>query len=114
VEGVFRENAHTLEGSAQHKRVDARTNALPTAGTSEEKIHARSATFSSERLRVIAKLDLVDAEGTSATPVDYKRGAPREGKDGIAMWLADRVQLALQAIFLRENGYQCAEGVVYY
>src|SRR5438309_2140134 len=55
VEGVFRDSADTLEGSAQHKRVDARATELPAAGESEE-IHARSVTLSSERLRVIAKL----------------------------------------------------------
>lgn len=114
VEGVFRESADTLEGSAQHKRVDARTTELPAAGEKDEKIHARSVTLSSERLRVIAKLDLVEAEGASATPVDYKHGAPREGLDGIEMWPADRVQIALQAIVLRENGYECNEAVVFY
>src|SRR5947207_729061 len=124
VEGVFRESADTLEGSAQHKRVDARPSELPAAGEGEEKttgkdarptqIHARSVTLSSERLRVIAKLDLVEAEGRTATPVDYKHGAPREGKDGIEMWPADRVQIALQAIVLRENGYECVEAVVFY
>jgi CRISPR-associated protein Cas1 len=115
VEGVFRESADTLEGSAQHKRVDARPTALPEAGEAAERIHARSVTLSSERLRVIAKLDLVEAEGESATPVDYKHGAPREGPDGvIEMWPADRVQIALQAIVLRENGYECNEAVVFY
>jgi len=114
VESAFRESADTLEGSAQHKRVDARPSELPEAGASDEKIHARSVTLSSERLKVIAKLDLVEAEGTAATPVDYKHGAPREGKDGIEMWPADRVQIALQAIVLRENGYECAEAIVFY
>lgn len=114
VEAVFRESADTLEGSAQHTRVDARPSELPEAGEAEEKIHARSVTLSSERLRVIAKLDLVEAEGTFATPVDYKHGAPREGKDTIEMWPADRVQIALQAIVLRENGYRCDEAVVFY
>src|SRR5579863_2577317 len=118
VEGVFRESADTLEGSAQHKRVDARPTELPapvkSEAESEERIHARSVTLSSERLKVIAKLDLVEAEGTAATPVDYKHGAPREGKDGIEMWPADRVQIALQAIVLRENGYECGEAVVFY
>lgn len=114
VEGVFRESPDTIEGWAQHKRVDARPSELPEAGTGEEKIHARSVTLSSERLKVIAKLDLVEPEGTAATPVDYKHGAPREGKDGIEMWPADRVQIALQAIVLRENGYDCDEAVVFY
>jgi len=116
VDALFRESADTVEGSAQHKRVDARPAALPEAGESEEKLHARSVTLSSERLKVIAKLDLVEAEGFAATPVDYKHGAPREvGKDGaLEMWPADRVQLALQAIVLRENGYECDEVIVFY
>src|SRR5580658_2272652 len=93
VDALFRESVDTVEGSAQHKRVDARPAALPEAGESEEKLHARSVTLSSERLKVIAKLDLVEAEGFAATPVDYNHGAPREGKDGIEMWPADRVQI---------------------
>jgi CRISPR-associated protein Cas1 len=120
VEGLFHESADTLEGSAQHKRVDARPTELPAADsagdvTKAEKIHARSVTLSSERLRVIAKLDLVEAEGATATPVDYKHGSPRERQDGgIDMWPADRVQIALQAIVLRENGYECLEAIVFY
>ena len=115
VDGLFRHSADTLEGAAQHKRVDARPTALPEAGDAAEKIHARSVTLSSERLRVIATLDLVEAEGETATPVDYKHGAPREGADGVLeLWPSDRVQLALQAIVLRENGYRCDEVVVFY
>src|ERR1035438_4134045 len=117
VEGVFRESVDTIEGAAQHKRVDARATALPEAGAaadSDEKLHARSVTLSSERLRVIATLDLVEAQGQMATPIDYKHGAPRDSKDGLEMWPADRVQIALQAIVLRENGYDCDEAVVFY
>ena len=122
VDSLFRESADTLEGSAQHKRVDARATALPeatpTAPTDQppERLHARSVTLSSERLRVIATLDLVEAQGQTATPVDYKHGAPRTDSDdaNLAMWPTDRVQLALQAIILRENGYQCDEVVVFY
>ena len=46
--------------------------------------------------------------------VDYKRGAPRKGDEGIDVWDADRMQLAVQAIVLRENGYRCDEGIIYY
>ena len=49
------------------------------------------------------------------TPVDYKHGRPREdGEDGLELWPADRAQLAVQAMVLRENGYRCEEGIVYY
>src|SRR5581483_3628292 len=61
VEGVFRESADTLEGSNQHRRADAGTGALSAPeSTPSENIHARSVTLSSERLRVIAKMDLIE------------------------------------------------------
>ena len=36
VEGVFRESVDTIEGAAQHKRVDARATALPEAGAAPD------------------------------------------------------------------------------
>ncbi|MEZ6092580.1 MAG: CRISPR-associated endonuclease Cas1 [Pirellulaceae bacterium] len=78
-------------------------------------IHARSVTLSSDRIGVIAKLDLVEAEGRRATPVDYKRGRPRRGVDGaLQAWLPERVQICLQALVLRENGFECDQGVLYF
>jgi CRISPR-associated protein Cas1 len=114
VEGLFVESVDTVEGSIQHSRVDAKTTALPDAADLPERIHSRSVTLSSERLRVIAKMDLVEVEGGVATPVDYKHGSPREGSEGLELWPSDRVQLAVQGIVLRENGYRCEEGVAYY
>ena len=114
VEGVFAESSDTVEGSAQHKRVDRKQDALPASEDLPETIHSRSVTLSSERLKVIAKLDLVEAEAGVVTPVDYKRGRPREGPNGLELWPSDRAQLAVQAIVLRDNGYRCEEGTVYY
>jgi CRISPR-associated protein Cas1 len=114
VDGVFRESVDTIEGSIQHRRVDEKTTELPPPGELPESIHSRSATLGSEELRVIAKMDLVEAEGGTVTPVDYKHGSPREGANGLELWPADRAQLAVQGLILRENGYDCAEGVVYY
>lgn len=85
-----------------------------------ETIHSRSVQLGSERLGVTAKLDLVEtileAGGTAAmtSPVEYKSGKPRLGEDGAEMWDADKVQLGLQMWLLRENGYTCEEGVLYY
>jgi CRISPR-associated protein Cas1 len=114
VEGVFAESADTLEGAAQHARVDHKSDALPAAEDLPESIHSRSVTLSSERLRVIAKMDLVEGNGGTVTPVDYKHGRPREGPNGLELWPCDQAQLAVQGIVLRENGYRCDEGVVYY
>src|ERR1017187_8960311 len=105
VEGVFQESVDTIEGTIQHRRVDAKTSPLPAPGEVQENIHARSVTLSSERLRVIAKMDLVESDGGGVTPIDYKHGHPREGKLGLELWPSDRAQLAVQAIVLRENGY---------
>ncbi len=115
VEGVFRESVDTVEGSAQHKRVDREGKGLAAAkDIGEERIHTRSITLSSEPHRVIAKLDLVEVESGRVTPVDYKHGKPREVDGILELWPADRVQLAVQALVLRANGYNCEEGLVYH
>jgi CRISPR-associated protein Cas1 len=113
VEGVFAHSADTLEGAQRHERVDDRADALPPPDE-EAPVKARSVTLSSDDLHVIAKIDLVESDGTVATPVDYKKGAPRDGDDGPEAWPADRVQVGVQAIVLRANGYRCDEAVLYY
>jgi CRISPR-associated protein Cas1 len=114
VEGLFAESADIIEGAVQHQRIDEKASPLPEPPDLPESIHSRSVTLASERLRVIAKIDLVEAEGGTVTPVDYKHGRPREGPHGLELWPSDRAQLAVQGMILRENGYDCKEGVVYY
>jgi CRISPR-associated protein Cas1 len=116
VEGIFRESADTVEGSVQHRRVDKEGGDLPPAEESPEELKTQAITLSSERLRVIAKMDVVQIEDGRARPIDYKRGSPAESEagDGPALWPADRVQIVLQALILRESGYRCDEGIVYY
>ncbi|MFN7925869.1 MAG: CRISPR-associated endonuclease Cas1 [Bryobacteraceae bacterium] len=115
VDGLFAESVDTVEGSVQHKRVDKEGQSLPGSDAlGEDRLQTRAITLSSERLRVIAKLDLLDVEGGRVTPVDYKHGKPREGDTGTEMWAPDRVQLGSQALVLRENGYTCDEAVVFY
>jgi len=72
----------------------------------------------SERLGVVAKMDLVettlDESGGAerVCPVDYKVGSPREGNDGRELWDADKMQLGLQCLVLRDNGYACDAGII--
>ncbi len=47
-------------------------------------------------------------------PVDYKAGSPKEGEAGLELWDTDRMQLGLQCLILRDNGYACDEGIIYY
>ena len=148
VEGVFVESVDTLRGDAIHKRVDSGSGALPAAkkkakkttqdepaatveaptkeaetqNAEPETIHSRSVQMGSERLGVVAKMDLVESKtekedlftASEVCPVDYKAGAPKEGEEANELWDTDKMQLGLQALILRDNGYTCNEGVIYY
>ena len=148
VEGVFVESVDTLRGEAIHKRVDSGNGALPAAkkkakkttqdepaatveaptkeaeaqNAEPETIHSRSVQMGSERLGVVAKMDLVESKtekedlftASEVCPVDYKAGAPKEGEEANELWDTDKMQLGLQALILRDNGYICNEGVIYY
>jgi CRISPR-associated protein Cas1 len=118
VEGVFAENRETVEGAIKHAKVDAREDALAPAEElgEEDTLHARSVQLSSETHGLIAKIDLVETDGKTATPVDYKRGSPRKNLETgqPEAWDPERVQIAVQALVLRDNGYTCDEGVIYF
>ena len=143
VEGVFVESVDTVRGAAVHKRVDKGRGALPEAKVQPDKdaedggreraddekkpaaptgdeIHSRSVMLGSERIGVVAKMDLVEATlddagaVASVCPVDYKVGSPRVGGEEDMMWDTDRMQLGLQCLVLRDNGYACDAGIIYY
>ena len=77
-----------------------------------ERLHARSITLSSDRLGQIARMDLIEADGGKVTPVDYKRGKRPHIERGA--YDPERVQLCVQGLLLREHGYACDEGVLYF
>lgn len=115
VQGEWDDNLDTLRGKFAHRRVDVEgTTELPPAEAAlpERPSVVRSLVLSSERLGVIARVDLVEVEGSKATPVDYKRG-PVPEVEGRA-YDPERVQLCLQGLLLRENGYECDHGVLYF
>lgn len=118
VEGVFAHNRETIEGAIRHAKLDRKADELPDpeAIADGRVIHSGSVTLSSETHRLIAKLDLLESADGVVCPVDYKRGSPSKPKgDGpLEAWDTDRAQLAAQALILRENGYRCEEGVIYY
>jgi CRISPR-associated protein Cas1 len=105
-------NADTVEGAIKHQRVDKKSGHLPEVPEEGETIHARSVSLSSKRLGITAKLDLVEGEGDVVTPVDYKRGARPHVAAGA--YDPERVQLCAQGLLLREHGYECASGVLYF
>lgn len=114
VEGLFAHNTDTIEGAQRHEKIDGKSDPLPPPDDVPERFHARSVELTSDTLGIIAKIDLVEGSGSRATPVDYKRGAPRETEEGPEPWPADRIQVSAQALVLRDNGYECDEAVLYY
>src|SRR5262249_35330381 len=90
----------------------------------------RSLALTSERLGLTATLDLTEIEGTTAVPVEYRKGKPRrfgqmaEATDEMMeeprllpapeAWPTDRVQLGLQVLLLEEAGYTVPEAYLYY
>ena len=115
VDGVFKENADTLEGKYQHRRVDEKVSALPVPeDLPDETLRSRSVSMASDRYGIIARMDLVEVKEGSVTPVDYKHGDPKRTDSELELWPADRMQLAVQGLILQDNGYRCEEGLVYY
>jgi CRISPR-associated protein Cas1 len=72
---------------------------------------ARSVELSSERLGIIAQLDLLEGAGDGVVPIDTKKGRPAAG--GTA-WEADAVQVCAQVLLLREHGYTVDHGEIFY
>lgn len=114
VQGEWADSADTVEGRFRHRRVDTPAGDLPVPAEAEdgEKIHAKSITLSSNRLGLIAKMDLIEGEGNVVVPVDYKRGRRPHVAKGA--YDPERVQLCVQGLILEEHGYTCNEGVLYY
>ena len=81
---------------------------------------ARSVPLSSEALGLSAKLDLVSVvrsdspqtEGDLAVPVETKRGRVPDNPQ--RSWEPERVQLMAQGLLLREHGYRCERGMLYF
>jgi CRISPR-associated endonuclease Cas1/CRISPR-associated protein Cas4 len=114
VQGEWADSADTVEGRYRHRRVDKPSGDLPPADEAgeTEKIHAKSITLSSNRLGLIAKMDLVEGEGSTVTPVDYKRGKRPHVPKGA--YDPERIQLCVQGMILEEHGYTCQEGILYF
>ena len=113
VQGEWAESADTVEGTHAHRRVDRAGGSLPSAETEDfERLHARSVTLSSERLGLIARIDLIEAQDGRVVPVDYKRGKRPHVKGGA--YEPERVQLCVQGLILRDHDYRCDEGVLYF
>jgi CRISPR-associated protein Cas4 len=122
VQGEWADNVFTVDGQAVHRRVNEEGKPLRQAKASEaddpdtqddERPYvARSVWLSSEKLGMTAKIDLVEVEGAEVVPVEYKRSGRPDVPAGA--YLPELVQVCAQVLLLREHGYTCTHGEIYY
>jgi CRISPR-associated protein Cas1 len=120
VQGEWADNAYTADGQAVHRKVNEEGKPLRPAPDGEGEVEAederpyvaRSVWLSSEHLGITAKLDLVEVEGGQVVPVEYKRGTRPDVLGGA--YLPELAQVCAQVLLLREHGYNCDHGEIYY
>lgn len=114
-QGEWAPNRFTAEGKSAHRRADRGGGSLEPGGAEDDDDTprvARSLWLSSDRLGITAKVDVVEARGKLATPVEIKRG--RRAPVPEQVYPPERAQLCAQALLLREHGYRCDRGLVYF
>lgn len=114
VDGQWAESGDTAQGRRVHARVDSGGPPLADADAvaAGVEMKTRSVTVSSERLGLIAKIDLVEADGGVVTPIDYKKGKRPHVAEGA--YEPERVQVCAQALVLEDNGYRVDEAALWY
>lgn len=111
VQARFEGNADTAEGAYRHRSVDLQRGRVPPPDDVDDLRRATSVTVGSDRLGLIAVIDMLEGDDGTVVPVDTKKGGPPA--DGPA-WEPDMVQLCVQGLLLREHGYRCDHGVISY
>lgn len=114
VDGEWADSGDTEEGRRVHVRVDTGGGKLPAPDAVDVKpdFVARSVTLASERLGIIAKMDLVEGEDGTVTPIDTKKGKRPHVAEGA--YEPERVQVCAQALILEDAGYKVSEGAIWY
>jgi CRISPR-associated protein Cas1 len=133
VEGRWADNAYTVEGRNVHRRADRIDHVLPDpdnsqsddqaeaeggngrkdeTGDEERPAVTRSVVLGSTSLGLTGKLDLVSTADDEAVPVETKRGRVPDNEE--RSYEPERVQLMAQGLLLRESGYHCDHGVLYF
>lgn len=117
VQGEWADNYFTVDGKSVHKRADRAGRPLASvppddATEAELPYTARSVWLTSNELRITTKIDVVDVEGGKVVPIEYKRGKKPEIPHGA--YLPERAQVCAQVLVLREHGFECDYGEIYF
>ena len=116
VEGEWAETGDTAQGARVHVRTDKGDGKLASpdeiADEDSPEKRVRSVTLSSNRLGLIAKIDMLDVEDGFVIPIDIKKGKRPHIAKGA--YEPERVQVCVQALILEDNGYTVPEGALWY
>ncbi|WP_081485274.1 CRISPR-associated protein Cas4 [Mycobacterium xenopi] len=112
VQQQWADSGDTAEGSFHHRQVDVARGDAPLPDDEHDLVRAQSVSLSSTELGLTAKVDIIEGDGGFVRPVDVKRGKPPNTPE--AAYEPERVQLCAQGLLLREAGYRCDEGVLYF
>ncbi len=113
VQARFVDNADTVDGTYQHRNVDKAEGRVPDPGQGGlAESGARSVMVGSTRLGLIGRIDLLEGAAGAVQPVDYKRGSAPTNPE--RSWEPERIQLCTLGLMLRDAGYECDAGVLYF
>ncbi len=116
VDGEWAETADIAQGRRVHARTDRRGTAaasLPAPEALDERpFETRRLTLASERLGLIAQIDVLESEDGLVVPVDHKKGKRPHVDKGAHE--PERVQVCAQGLILEDNGYRCQEGALWF
>ena len=71
---------------------------------------ARSVLVSSNQLGLIAKADIIEGDKGQVVPIEFKRSQPTHGPQ----WTPEIAQLHAIGLILRDQGYHCSKGIIYF
>lgn len=115
VGGEWAGSADTASGVRAHRASDTGpAPALPAPDQLDDdrRLKTRRLQLASERLGLSAEIDVLEAEDGLVTPVDIKTGRRPHVAEGA--WAPERVQVCAQALLLRDAGYACEEGALWF
>jgi CRISPR-associated exonuclease Cas4/CRISPR-associated protein Cas1 len=111
VDGEWADTADTKDGRRVHARTDRPAGKLPEP-EDERPFRTRSVSLSSERLGIVARLDVIEGGDGHVVPVDLKRGKRPHVDKGA--YEPERVQVCAQALILEDAGYTVPEGALWF
>jgi len=124
VQGEWDDNYYTVDGQGVHKRANQAGRPLKPAppeddsasedaeSTATPSYSARSVWLTSKELGITTKIDVVDVEDGKVIPIEYKRGKKPDVPGGA--YLPERAQVCAQVLVLREHGFECDHGEIYF